>query len=393
MGYPWPATDPSTIAKMFELGLGPEATLASAAAWAVEAALHDLSMGLSAANIANLVPNFLGVGGTASAESGSILNALTGVLGGHCLKQQLIALAAAELYGATRAGLIPSASIDANRVECAADIAANPWVLGALTGRITELQGEYAAFWAQNAGLGTTYGTTLNMLTSALLATPPPVAGSNPAGSALMAGSVVQDAGTNTATAGARAGTEMASTSMQGAGTAGGMEQIVSSVTQGLTSAVQPIGGMFQSVPHSLQGLAGMPQSMMGIFGGMNAQNAPAVGGGPTAAGALGATSLAGNAVGLGTGGGGVSGAGQSGLTSYTRPVSSFEPEGGRATGLRPGLLNPADLRAPITTGGSAAAGMPVSPAGMLGRSPGDGEKRDLQHARVVLAGDERKAL
>ena len=270
MGYPWPATDPSTIAKMFELGLGPEATLAAAAAWAVEAGMNDLSMGLSAVNIASLMPNFLGVGGIASAGSGSMLNALAGVMGGHCLKQQLIALAAAELYGATRAGLIPSAIIDANRVECAADITANPWVLGALTGRIAELQGEYGTFWAQNASLGTAYGTTLNTLTSALLATPPPPAvGSNPAGSALMAGSVVQDAGTSSVTAGARAGTELATTSMQGVGSAGGMDQIVSSVTQGMTSAVQPITGMFGSIPQSLQGLASMPQSLMGIFGGM----------------------------------------------------------------------------------------------------------------------------
>jgi PPE family len=387
---------------MFELGLGPEATLAAAAAWAVEAATHDLSMGLSAVNIASLVPNFLGVGGTASAQSGSILNSLAGVMGGHCLKQQVIALAAAELYAATRAGLIPSAIIDANRVECAADITANPWVLGALTGRITELQGEYGAFWAQNAGLGTTYGTTLNTMTSALLATPPPPAvGSNPAGSALMAASVVQDTGTSTVTAGARAGTELASTSMQGVGSAGGMDQIVSGVTQALTSAVQPMMGMFQSIPQSMQGLASIPQSLMGLFGGMfggmNAQNALGVAGVPGTGEALRAASLAGNAVSTGAGGaagagGGIPGSGLSGLTSYTRPVSSFEPEGGRATGLRSGLLNPADLRAPVASGAVGGSGMPVSPAGMLGRGQGEGEKRDVQHARVVLAGEEQKA-
>ena len=111
----------------------------------------------------------------------------------------------------------------------------------------------------------------------------------------------------------------------------------------------------------------------------------------PEGAEALRAASLAGNAVNMGGGGGGIGGAGGgvpgSGLTSYTRPVSSFEPEGGRASGLRPGLLNPADLRAPVTTGAAGGTGMPVSPAGMLGRGQGEGEKRDVQHARVVLAG------
>jgi hypothetical protein len=260
MAHPWPASDPSTTAKLFELGPGPTATLTNAAAWAVEAAIHDLSMGLSAINIATLVPNFLGVGGTASAETGAMLNALVGALGGHCLKQQLIALAAAELYAATRAGLIPSTVIDANRVECAADVAANPSVFGALTGRIAELNFEYGSYWAQNAGLGSAYGAGLKTMTAALLTAPPPAGpGANPAAPALMAGSVAQNAATNTATATARATGEAATTGLQGAGSMGGMEQLVGTVTQGLTSAIQPVAGMFQTIPQSLQGLVSLP--------------------------------------------------------------------------------------------------------------------------------------
>ena len=95
--HPWPMSDPATTARLFEGGPGPETTLANAAAWAIEAAVHDLSMGLSAINIANLVPSFMGVGGTAAAETGTLLNALAGVMGGHCLNQQLLGLAATEL--------------------------------------------------------------------------------------------------------------------------------------------------------------------------------------------------------------------------------------------------------------------------------------------------------
>lgn len=390
-------SDPATTARLFEGGPGPQTTLANAAAWAVEAAVHDLSMGLSAINITSLIPNFMGIGGTASAETGALLNALAGVMGGHCLKQQLIALAASELYAAARAGLIPSAIIDANRVECANDVALNPIVLGALTGRITELTAEYGVYWAQNASVGSAYGSGLNSLTTALLSTPPPAAmGANPAGPAMMAGSVAEQAGTSTATTAARATAEYASSGMEGAGSAGGgMQQVVGSVTQALGSAVQPLGGMFQSVPQMFQGLSGLPQMLMGAFGGMFG----GMGAGETGLAARvpageAVRALAGGAGGgtVGTGGGGAGGSvggvggGTPGLTQFTRPASSFEPEGGRATGLKPGLLNPAEIRGgPVTSGG---AGMPVSPAGLLGRGQGEEHKKEVQHARIVAAGD-----
>ncbi len=390
-------SDPATTARLFEGGPGPETTLANAAAWAVEAAIHDLSMGMSAANIAGLLPNFMGVGGTASAETGALLNTLAGVMGAHCLKQQLIAQSAAELYAAARAGLIPSAIIDANRIECANDVALNPLVLGALTGRIAELTAEYGMYWAQNASVGSAYGSGLNSLTTALLSTPPPAAmGANPAGPAMMAGSVVEQAGTSTATTAARATAEYASTGMEGVGSAGGgMDQVIGSVTQALGSAVQPLTGMFQSVPQMFQGLTGLPQMLMGafggMFGGMGAGEAGMAGRMPGGE-AVRALAGAGGGSGAGPGGGGAGGAavggggggGAPGLTQFTRPASSFEPEGGRATGLKPGLLNPAEVRTGPVTGGG---GMPA-PAGMLGRGQGEEDKKAVQHARIVVAGN-----
>ncbi|HNM86050.1 MAG TPA: hypothetical protein PKI77_16190, partial [Mycobacterium sp.] len=90
----------------------------------------------------------------------------------------------------------------------------------------------------------------------------------------------------------------------------------------------------------------------------------------------------AGGAGGAAVGGGG--GGGAPGLTQFTRPASSFEPEGGRATGLKPGLLNPAEVRTGPVTGGG---GMPA-PAGMLGRGQGEEDKKAVQHARIVVAGN-----
>ena len=386
-------------ALLFEGGPGPATTLANAAAWAVEAAIHDLSMGLSAMNITSLLPNFMGVGGAASAETGAMLNALVGALGGHCLKQQLVSLAAAELYAAARAGLMPSEIIDANRVECAADVVANPFVLGALTGRIGELNVEYGTYWAQNASVGTAYGTGLNTLTAALMS-PPPMAGmgANPAAPALMASSVAENAATNTATATARATGEFATTGMQGS--AGGMEQVVGSVTQGLGSAIQPITGMFQTVPQMFQVLASLPQTLMGAFGGMFGGMGADDAGMDTRVSALDAARAlpgAGGGAGIEPGGGGGAGGigsgggGAPGLSSFTRPASSFEPEGGRASGLKAGLLNPAELRGgPVTSGRSAVPACRCRPAGMLGRGQGEGDKRDVQHARIVVGGDDR---
>lgn len=391
MAFPWPATDPSSIAKLFEAGAGPESLIAAASAWALEGGMYELSAALSSINIASLLPNFVGVGGTASAATGEILNILSGTMGGHCLKQQAIVLLAIEAYLATRAGLIPSVVVDANRVECAHDVAINPLTLGALTPRIAELNGEYVSFWAQNAGLGTSYGTTLNALTAQLLVPPPAAAmGANPAAPALMAGSVAESAATNTATAAVRATTEAATSTMQSAGT-GGLEQLVSGITQGLSSVVQPITGMFGAVPQVLQGLVSLPQSALGSLTGMFGNLKPtdaalaAMPGMDTARTAPGAIATA------GAGGGGIpggTGIGTPGLTTYTRPTGSFEPEGGRPTGLRSGLLNATEVRNATTTPAGGAA-MPLSPAtGMLNRGQSGEGRQEVQHARIVIDGD-----
>lgn len=86
--------------------------------------------------------------------------------------------------------------------------------------------------------------------------------------------------------------------------------------------------------------------------------------------------------------GGGFPGAG---LTSYTRPTSSFEPEaGGRPTSLRAGVLNAAEVRGPTSPTGTGMGGsaMPMSPAGMLGHGKEGQADKDVTRARVVVGGD-----
>lgn len=356
--------------------------------------MYELSMSLSSINIASLLPSFMGVGGTASAATGELLNILAGTMGGHCFKQQAIVLLAIEAYLATRAGLIPSVVVDANRVETAHDVAINPLTLGALTPRIAELNGEYVSFWAQNAGLGTSYGTALNALTAQLMIPPPPAAmGANPAAPAMAAGSVAESAVTNTATATARATSQAATSTMQGASAGGGgMEQIISGISQGVSSVVQPITGMFGAVPQVLQGLVSLPQSALGsltgMFGTMKPTDAalaalPGAEAARLAPGAVSAANLAGGGVPGGTGG-----LGALSPTTYTRPTGSFEPESGRPTGLRSGLLNAAEIRNASTTPAGGGA-MPMSPAaGMLNRGQGGDDKQEVQHARIVVAGD-----
>jgi hypothetical protein len=128
---------------------------------------------------------------------------------------------------------------------------------------------------------------------------------------------------------------------------------------------------------------------MGGMFSSAGAPNAAAAeavaepvlaGGG--AAGGLGAASAG--------GAGGIGGFPGAGLTSFTRPTSSFEPEtGGRPTGLRAGVLNAAEVRGPTVSTGMGGTPMPMSPAGMLARgSGGESNKDAVTRARVVVGGD-----
>jgi hypothetical protein len=160
-----------------------------------------------------------------------------------------------------------------------------------------------------------------------------------------------------------------------------------------VSSMTQPLQQVVKAPMEALQGFGSMPQgllqSMTGMFSAAGAPNAasagalaePALAGGG-AVGGLGATSAGGV-------GGGVGAFPGAGLTSYTRPTSSFEPEtGGRPTGLRSGVLNAADVRGPTVSTGMGGTPMPMSQAGMLARGAGnESSDKDVTRARVVVGG------
>lgn len=369
--------------------------MASGAAWQALMGSNELSFSLSQLNTAVTSLDFEGVGGLSSMTAVTGLNTALQLLAGWVQEKPPIAASAVAAYETAVSSMIPAEVSLANRTEQAADVSINPMVWGALTPAIVALDTEYfGEHWPHNAGAGATYGAALAALVAAL-AVPPPIAplGASPAAPAAAAAAVAQAAGTtgmNAATQGTGQVTQMAGqTAAAPASAAGDMSSMMMQPMQAAMGAMQPLMGMFQAPMQAFQGLSSLPQSMMGSLGGMfNGMkagdaampaadlvkaSAPAAGGGGGGGGAGG-----------GGGGGGLPGAG---MTSYTRPTSSFAPENsGRPTSLKTGLLSAAEVRGPASTGMGGSA-MPMSPAhaGMLGQGKGENSKDDVAHARIVV--------
>ncbi|MFZ0906415.1 MAG: hypothetical protein WAN71_21600, partial [Mycobacterium sp.] len=290
-----------------------------------------------------------------------------------------------------RSAVIPSVLCTGNRAEFDFDNGIN--FFGMLTPRITELQGEYTEYWGQNTSVGVARANVLNTLVGAIGSTPPPI---TPAG----ASSAIANAPADVAQAAADTATQAPSTVGDVAGEtaspAAGMGDQLSSFmgpAQGLLSGVtQPFQQVASLPEQGAQGLSSSIQPLMGALTSASPQNALAAEAGTAeAVSASFGAGGGGAAGGLGAGGGaGGIGSSATGLTSFTRPTSTFEPEmvGGRATGLKPGgVLNAAELRGPATSGGMGGGPMPMSPAtaGMLGREGAGSDKDRVTHARIVV--------
>lgn len=391
---------PESVAALLETS-DPSTIVANIAAWLSEAISHEMSMGMSLANIAATMEQWIGLGGASSALKGTELN-FAGVapMMAHCLKHVTIGQAAVEANAAARSAVIPSAVCVANRTEFAVDNSIN--FFGFLTPRIAELEAEYTEYWGQNSSTAAGYFGALNSLTGAIAGTPPPFTplGASPGALATPAETVAQSA----ANTGVQASSGVAETAGEAAASA------PADMTGQLGSVLQQGQGLISSAAGPLQQLAGAPtqglqgisstltsplQTFMGAFSSMSPSNAAAA---ETAtAEAVGATLGGGGggaAAGLGAGGGAGIGYSGAGLTSFTRPASTFSPEtvGGRAAGLKPGgLLSAADLRGPTTTAGMGGAGIPMSPAaaGMLGRQGANAEDGKVSRARIVVDRDD----
>jgi hypothetical protein len=389
----WPCLSPETnYLRLVGPGAGGTATtMASGVAWQALMGSNELAFSLSMLNTAVTSLNFEGIGGLSSITAVTGLNTALQLLAGWVQEKPPIAASAVSAYETAVSTMIPAEVSIANRTEQAADVAINPAVLGALTPAIVALDTEYyGEHWPHNSSTGAAYGAALSALVAAL-AVPPPIAplGASPAAPAAAAAAVAQAAGTTGMQAAQQSGqvTQMAGQTAAAPAQAGGeMGQMSSMMMQPMQAAMgafQPLMGMFGAPMQAFQGLSSLPPmvgSLGGMFNGMNAADTamPAAelvkAGAPAGAGG-------------GIGGGGAGGLPGAGLTSYTRPTSSFAPETpGRPTSLKTGLLSAAEVRGPTTSGMTGGA-IPISPAnaGMLAHGKGENSKDDVAHARIVL--------
>lgn len=387
---------PEIVAAIFEAG-NPASVLANNAVWVTETANKEVATGMSAVNTLMTAAQWQGVGAVASVVTSTGLNAGLQTLVGWTAEKIGITTAAVEAFMIARSSVIPSLISQTNRDEWTVLNATN--FFGQNTPGIVERDTEYfGEHWPHNSSIGWTYSGALAALVAAL-AVPPPVApmGASPAAPAAAAATVAQAA----AQSGMNGAAQVSGQATQGAGQAaaapaeggGQLSSLLQQPLQMISGVTEPVQQAVKAPMDALQGLGSMPQgllsSMTGAFSSAGGANASAAGAAePILAGATGP--LGGGASGAGgVGGGGFPGAG---LTSYTRPTSSFEPEtGGRPTSLRAGVLNASELRGPAspTTTGMGGSPMPMSPAGMLGHGKeGQANDKDVAKARVVVGAD-----
>jgi len=227
--------------------------------------------------------------------------------------------------------MIPAEVVVTNRTTQATLVATNAF--GIHTGEIAALEGEYHAFWIQNATARTGYGSVVSTALAAL-GTPAPFSpdAANPAGPAMGVAQAAATDGTQGALqASAKTMTQAGDATVQGGS---GPEGMMSSMVGQLGGVFGQVGSSFGQIsqvggqlpqmlgqaPQLLSGMLGpLTQSMTGANG---AQAAAALA--PEAAGAIGPGLGGIGALGsLGGGGGGaLSNAALS--SSFVRPASSF---------------------------------------------------------------------
>lgn len=397
----WPCSTPeANYLRLVGPGAaGTASTTANGVAWQALMGNHELAFSLSTLNTAVTTLNFEGIGGLSSQTAVTGLNTALQLLAGWVQAKPPIAASAVAAFETAVSTMIPAEVSIANRTEQASDVAINPAVLGALTPAIVALDTEYfGEHWPHNAAAGASYGVALATLVAAL-AVPPPLSppGASPAAASTAAAAVAQTAGSTAAGEAMKESGQAVQLAGQGAaapvGEAGQVGSMMTQPMQAAVGAIQPAMGMFQVPMQAFQGLSGIPQSMAGslggIFGGMKAGEVAVPAADLVKASAAGAGAFGGVAGG-GGGGAGVGFPG-AGLTSYTRPTSSFAPENaGRPAALRAGFLSAAGLQGPTTSQAGIAAPVSSAGAGMLGHGKDESGKRDVAHARIAFAKDSR---
>lgn len=388
---------PEAIAAIFEAG-SPASVVSNNLVWVTETAHHELAMGRSAANTVATLGSWQGLGAIASADAATGLNAGLQTTAGWTAHKIMVTQGAIDAFTTAQSSVIPSVVSQDNRDQREAMNDANPSVFLTYTPAIIERDIEYyGEHWPHNSSVGWAYSGLMSTFTAALGAMPPPAApiGASPAAPTVAGESLAQAA----ATTGVQDGVSLSSQAAQAAGaapssSANGLSQLTS-VTQPLQAAVsgvmQQVTGISQAPLQAAQGLTSIPQSLMQSMAGMfPAGTAPEAAVVSAVAGSVGTGGTAPGGLAAGAGGAGVGAYSGAGLTSYTRPASTFEPEtGGRPTSFRGGVANATkvgSLTTSVSTGGTA---MPMAPAGRRARGSGDKSEEAVTYARIVVDGDQ----
>jgi hypothetical protein len=362
----WAARTPEENDMLLKAGAGVVTHLANQAAWTALAATHHGSSIASTINTVATSASWTGSGSLASAANATALNASLHGLAGWVDVKPAVVSTAVSAYQMAYGSMRPAPECIGNRTETAADYGINPLVLGALTPRITSLELEYfGSMWPNNSAVGASYGTILTALSQSLTI-PPPIAsmGASPAAPAQAAAAVGESAAEQGAGDGMRAAMQGAQTGVQGTGqAASGGQDFMNQASTLMQPAQQLMGAIPQVMQAPMQMMQAPMQMMQPLMGMFANPGAMGMGGATPAVSAVSATTGL-SAAEAGAGGGASLGGAGMPATSFTRPVSAFEPAtSGRPVGLRPaGALGAEAMRPQTTTmGGAPMGGMPVS--------------------------------
>jgi len=349
--HPWPVIDPGSAYLTMTGGAWAGPMHAAGAALMVLAGDVAATVVASAVNDATVGENWSGMGRISAAGSVAMLNSdqtTYGLLSG--LKSQLLN-AAGELHSTTVPQMVTHVQANANRGEWVADNAINPWVLGALTPRLIDLDTEYFGFmWPNNASAGLRYGAGLDALGAALssLSALPSLAGGSVAAPAMAAADVAGNAGITMASA-VMSATEQAATAAISPATSGAatsrslLGQAPDTSTSTSTSGISPSAAVRSRDPVAPP----LPQSQlpaMGMF--LPPPSSTTLAPGPAMPATPPAQPMS-------------PAAAPPGVTSFAKPAEPFRPppsSGGKAAGLKPGMLNAAALRGPVSATPAATA-------------------------------------
>lgn len=387
----WAARTPEENDLLLKAGAGVVTHLANQAAWTALAATHHGSSIASTINTVATSASWTGGGSLASAANATALNASLHGLAGWVDVKPAVVSTAVSAYQMANVSMRPAPECIGNRTETAADYGINPLVLGALTPRITSLELEYfGSMWPNNSAVGASYGTILTALSQSLTI-PPPIAsmGASPAAPAEAASAVGESAADMGAGDGMRAAMQGAQTGSQGAGQAtSGGQDFMSQAGSLMQAPMQMMQAPMQAMQAPMQMMQSPMQMMQPLMGMFSNPGAMGLGGAAPGVSAVSATSGL-SAAEAGAGGGASMGGAGVPATSFTRPVSAFEPAtSGRPVGLRPAGALGADVMRPQTStmGGAPMGGMPVGHG--AGGERGTRDKADQPATvRVVDAG------